>query len=65
MSRQRIGKYAWLEIERRYLLRRLPTDVERSTRRRITDHYLISTRLRLRLIECGAEVTRKLAPTLS
>jgi CYTH domain-containing protein len=49
MSTQRIGKYACLEIERRFLLRELPADLRGApVYRRITDHYLDNTRLRLR-----------------
>ncbi len=49
MSDQRIGKYACLEIERKYLLDRLPVDLhEQAPHWQITDHYLVNTRLRLR-----------------
>lgn len=49
MTSQRIGKYACLEIERRYLLNRMPEDVPAMTGVwLITDHYLPNTRLRLR-----------------
>jgi CYTH domain-containing protein len=64
MSRQRVGKYACLEIERRYLLRELPAGLTvRSPHVRITDHYIPRTRLRLRRMvdSRGGAVTRKLA----
>lgn len=49
MSSQRIGKYACLEIERRYLLRELPTDlIGRDHSWYIVDRYISNTRLRLR-----------------
>ena len=49
MSSQRMGKYACLEIERKYLLRFLPADLnEHDPHWRITDHYIVQTRLRLR-----------------
>jgi CYTH domain-containing protein len=49
MSSQRIGKYACLEIERRYLLRELPTDlIGRDHSWHIIDRYISNTRLRLR-----------------
>jgi CYTH domain-containing protein len=49
MSSQRIGKYACLEIERKYLLSCLPVDLnEQDPHWQITDHYLVQTRLRLR-----------------
>ena len=49
MSSQRIGKYACLELERRYLLRELPADLrERECNWHIVDRYLSGTRLRLR-----------------
>jgi CYTH domain-containing protein len=49
MSSQRIGKYACLEIERKYLLRELPADLNtQNSYWQITDHYIINTRLRLR-----------------
>ena len=52
MTSQRIGKYACLEIERRYLLKRMPEDVPAVTGIwLITDHYLPNTRLRLRKME--------------
>ncbi len=49
MSLQRIGKYACLELERRYLLREFPPDgMGQVAPCHITDRYLTSTRLRLR-----------------
>jgi len=49
MSPQRIGKYACLELERRYLLHRPPDGLlERGAGAAIIDHYLEDTRLRLR-----------------
>lgn len=48
MSSQRIGKYACLEIERRYLLRELPADLIEAYSWHIVDRYLSNTRLRLR-----------------
>jgi adenylate cyclase len=49
MSSQHIGKYACLEIERRYLLNKLPDDfVENTNGWSITDRYIFNTRLRLR-----------------
>jgi CYTH domain-containing protein len=49
MSSQRIGKYACLEMERKYLLKKLPDDfVENSNGWLITDRYFPNTRLRLR-----------------
>ena len=49
MSSQHIGKYACLEIERRYLLNKLPDDlVENTNGWLITDRYISNTRLRLR-----------------
>ncbi len=49
MSSQRIGKYACLEIERRYWLNKIPEDVpENSEGWMITDRYFPNTRLRLR-----------------
>jgi CYTH domain-containing protein len=49
MSSQRIGKYACLELERRYLLQRPPDGLlERGAGAAIIDHYLEDTRLRLR-----------------
>ena len=48
MSSQRIGKYACLEIERRYLLHHLPEDLNKQVFWHIIDRYLDNTRLRLR-----------------
>lgn len=49
MSVPRLGKYARLELERRYLLRHLPPDwVEDRPHWHIVDRYIINTRLRLR-----------------
>jgi CYTH domain-containing protein len=48
MSSQRIGKYACLEIERRYLLRELPADLIEADSWHIVDRYISNTRLRLR-----------------
>jgi len=49
MSSQRVGKYACLEIERKYLLRDLPAGLHRQDHYwQITDHYILNTRLRLR-----------------
>jgi CYTH domain-containing protein len=48
MTSQRIGKYACLETERRYLLNAIPTDLILNNGWRITDHYFPATRLRLR-----------------
>ena len=49
MASQRIGKYACLEVEHRYLLNKLPNDLLVSPRGwLITDHYFRNTRLRLR-----------------
>jgi CYTH domain-containing protein len=49
MTSQRIGKYACLEIEHRYLLKKIPDDLLENTNRwLITDRYFANTRLRLR-----------------
>lgn len=49
MTTQRIGKYACLETERRYLLKKLPDDLLETTNGwLITDRYFPNTRLRLR-----------------
>jgi CYTH domain-containing protein len=49
MTSQRIGKYACLETERRYLLKNIPDDLLKSTNGwLITDRYFLNTRLRLR-----------------
>jgi CYTH domain-containing protein len=49
MSSQRIGKYACLETERRYLLKTIPDDLPANANGwLITDRYFPNTRLRLR-----------------
>ena len=49
MSSKRLGKYACLELERRYLLRKLPSDLaEQANGWLIVDRYIVDTRLRLR-----------------
>lgn len=49
MTSQRIGKYACLETERRYLLKNIPDDLLINTNGwLITDRYFPNTRLRLR-----------------
>lgn len=49
MSSKRLGKYACLELERRYLLRELPADLAgQANCWHVTDRYIIDTRLRLR-----------------
>ena len=49
MSFKRLGKYACLELERRYLLRELPSDLaEQANGWLIVDRYIVNTRLRLR-----------------
>jgi len=49
MTSQRIGKYACLETERRYLLKNIPDDLLENTNGwLITDRYFPNTRLRLR-----------------
>jgi CYTH domain-containing protein len=63
MTQKRIGKYACLEIERRYLLNKLPDDMnEDSSCWQIIDRYFPSTRLRLRSMKSitGNEVIYKL-----
>ena len=48
----RIGKYACLEIERKYLLREIPEDLTINGEGwRISDRYITGTRLRLRRME--------------
>jgi CYTH domain-containing protein len=55
MTSQRIGKYACLEIERRYLLKDVPADLALTGDGwRITDRYIPDTRLRLRCMESMA-----------
>ena len=54
MTSQRIGKYACLEVECRYLLNKIPDDLPDNPREKgwlITDRYFPNTRLRLRQIE--------------
>jgi len=49
MTSQRIGKYACLETESRYLLKQIPDDlIENTNGWLITDLYFPNTRLRLR-----------------
>ena len=49
MTSQRIGKYACLEVECRYLLSQIPDDLlDNPQGWLITDHYFPNTRLRLR-----------------
>lgn len=49
MTSQRIGKYACLEVECRYLLNKIPDDLLDNPKGwLITDRYLPNTRLRLR-----------------
>jgi len=49
MSFNRLGKYACLELERRYLLRELPSDLAGPANGwLIVDRYIVDTRLRLR-----------------
>jgi len=49
MTSQRIGKYACLEVEGKYLLNRIPDDLlDTSTGWLITDRYFPNTRIRLR-----------------
>ena len=49
MASQRIGKYACLEVEYRYLLNKIPDDLLDSSQGwLITDRYFPNTRLRLR-----------------
>jgi hypothetical protein len=52
------GRYAREERERRWVLRALPDGLDDGVR--ITDHYLPGTGLRLRRMESGTEVVRKL-----
>ena len=62
MSSKRLGKYACLELERRYLLRELPADLEEQGNCwHITDRYIADTRLRLRRMEMaqGGEIVFK------
>ncbi len=49
MTSQRIGKYACLEVESRYLLNKVPDDLlDNANGWLITDRYFPNTRLRLR-----------------
>ena len=51
MTSQRIGKYACLEIERRFWLKKFPDDLLENTNGwLVTDRYFPNTRLRLRHI---------------
>ena len=51
MHSKRIGKYACLEMERRYLLKTVPEDLPSGNAVwQITDRYFPDTRLRLRLM---------------
>jgi CYTH domain-containing protein len=56
------GKYARFELERRFLVERLPERKDQSQGWRITDRYILSTRLRLRRMEplAGGEAVLKL-----
>jgi CYTH domain-containing protein len=63
MAPERIGKYACLEIERRFLLREIPQGlVDQTTGWRIIDRYITGTRLRVRRMEAlnGESVVYKL-----
>jgi CYTH domain-containing protein len=52
MTSQRIGKYACLEVERRFLLNKIPDDLFDNPKGwLITDRYFPNTRLRLRHME--------------
>ena len=52
MTSQRIGKYACLEVECRYMLNKLPDELlENPQGWLITDRYLPNTHLRLRHIK--------------
>ena len=52
MTSQRIGKYACLEVEFRYLLNKVPDDLlDDSNSWLITDRYFPATRLRLRYMK--------------
>jgi CYTH domain-containing protein len=54
MTAQRIGKYACLEVECRYLLKRVPENLlAHPPGWLITDQYFPNTRLRLRHMESG------------
>jgi len=58
-----IPKYAKLELERRFLLREQPPDLDASDAWRILDRYIDGTRLRLRRMDRleGAETVYKLS----
>lgn len=63
MTSQRIGKYACLEVEARFLLTKIPGGLlAQPTGWQITDRYIPNTRLRLRRMQplSGAEVIYKL-----
>ena len=63
MSSQRVGKYACLEIERRYLLGSPPIGLSETAESwYIVDHYFLDTRLRLRRMSSvsGSEIIYKL-----
>jgi len=52
MTSQRIGKYACLEVERRFLLNKIPDDLLSNPKGwLITDRYFPHTRLRLRHLQ--------------
>lgn len=52
MTTQHIGKYACLEVERRYLMNKIPAELlDNPQGWLITDHYLPNTRLRLRQMQ--------------
>ncbi len=59
------GKYARVERERRFLLAGAPPSADLRDPRRITDRYLVGTRLRLRRVEwrdsgvCELKLTQK------
>ena len=53
-------KYAHVERERRWLLRRVPAGLPVESRAEITDRYLVGTRLRLREVRGPDGVVRKL-----
>ena len=55
MTSQRIGKYACLEVEYRYLLSEVPNDLlDHQKHWQITDRYFPNTRLRLRHMKLGS-----------
>lgn len=56
------GKYARFELERRFLVERLPDGIEQAKGWRITDHYIINTHLRLRRMQpiAGGDAVFKL-----